>query len=61
MAAAGLCETCIHRKEIRNDRGSVFIMCLRGLTDPAYPKYPRLPVLQCAGHEPGPMESPEAR
>ena len=52
MASSGLCETCIHRKEIRNDRGSVFILCGRGLTDPSFPKYPRLPVLQCRGFEP---------
>jgi hypothetical protein len=49
--ASGLCEKCVHRKSIRNDRGSVFTMCLRGLTDPAYPKYPRLPVLNCAAFQ----------
>jgi hypothetical protein len=54
MAVIGLCETCIHHKRIKNDRGSIFIMCSRGLTDNAYPKYPRLPVLQCAGFEPIP-------
>lgn len=26
-------------------------MCLRHRTDPAYPKYPRLPVLRCGGYE----------
>jgi hypothetical protein len=52
MADTGLCAACMHRKEIRSDRGTVFIMCLRGLTDPAYPKYPRLPVLHCPGYEP---------
>jgi hypothetical protein len=52
MAPGGLCEHCVHRKSIRNDRGSVFLMCLRGLTDPSYPKYPRLPVLHCAGFQP---------
>jgi hypothetical protein len=48
---AGLCDTCAHRAEIRSDRGSVFSMCRRGLRDPAYPKYPRLPVLRCSGFE----------
>jgi len=52
MADSGLCATCAHQKEIRSDRGSVFVMCLRGLTDPAWPKYPRLPVLRCSGYEP---------
>jgi len=47
----GLCADCIHRKEIRSDRGSVFIMCLRSFSEPEYPKYPRLPVLSCAGFE----------
>ena len=48
----GLCATCIHQKIIRSARGSTFSMCLRHKTDPAYPKYPRLPVMACAGHEP---------
>jgi hypothetical protein len=26
-------------------------MCERSKTDPRYPKYPRLPVERCAGHE----------
>ncbi len=49
--AEGLCADCIHRKEIRSDRGSVFIQCFRSFREPEYPKYPRLPVLQCAGFE----------
>jgi phosphinothricin acetyltransferase len=48
----GLCSTCIHQRLIRSGRGSAFSMCLRHKTDPAYPKYPRLPVTACAGHEP---------
>jgi hypothetical protein len=36
---------------MRSDRGSVFYLCERSLTDPAYPKYPRLPVLECAGYD----------
>jgi hypothetical protein len=44
-----LCERCEHQKLIRNTRGSTFSMCLRSKTDPAYPKYPRLPVLRCPG------------
>lgn len=26
-------------------------MCERSKSDPAYPKYPRLPVLECPGYE----------
>ncbi len=47
----GLCPTCMHAKEMRNDRGSLFLLCVRSKTDPLYPKYPRLPVLQCEGFE----------
>ena len=50
----GRCTTCVHQKLIRSGRGSEFSMCLRHRTDPAYPKYPRLPVLRCPGHEPRP-------
>jgi hypothetical protein len=42
----------MHRKEIRSDRGSVFVMCLRSFQQPEYAKYPKLPVLRCAGFEP---------
>lgn len=55
MAAStptGLCATCVHQRVIRNTRGSTFSLCERSKTDPAYPKYPRLPVVACAGHEP---------
>lgn len=48
---SGLCPTCIHSKEIRNDRSSVFLLCLLSQTDSRYPKYPRLPVLRCEGYQ----------
>jgi hypothetical protein len=50
--AAGLCDTCAHQQLVRNSRGSAFSLCLRSRTDPAFPKYPRLPVRACPGHEP---------
>jgi hypothetical protein len=47
----GLCDSCEHQKLVRNRRGSTFSMCLRHRTEPErYPKYPRLPVRECAGH-----------
>jgi hypothetical protein len=46
-----LCDTCQHCRIIRNDRGSIFLLCERALTDPTFPKYPRLPVLECHGYE----------
>ncbi len=48
----GLCDTCIHQQMVRNTRGSVFSLCRRSREDPAYPRYPRVPVLSCPGYEP---------
>jgi hypothetical protein len=48
---AGLCDSCRHRQLVRNTRGSVFSLCRRSRTDPAYPRYPRVPVLACPGYE----------
>jgi hypothetical protein len=39
---------------VRPPRGSAFSLCERSKTDPSYPRYPRLPVLECGGHEPRP-------
>ena len=50
---AGLCDTCRHQRLVRNTRGSTFSLCQRSKTEPErYPRYPRLPVLACDGHEP---------
>lgn len=49
---AGLCDTCRHQRIVRTSRGSAFSLCERSRTDAAYPRYPRLPVLECPGHEP---------
>jgi hypothetical protein len=48
---AGLCDSCRHQKLIRTGRGSEFSMCLRSKDDDRYPKYPRVPVARCPGHE----------
>jgi hypothetical protein len=53
-----LCDTCQHCRTIRNDRGSIFLLCERALTDPSFPKYPRLPVLECRGYDPLPTAEP---
>ena len=34
-----------------NDRGRQFVLCERSKSDPEFARYPRLPVLQCAGYE----------
>ena len=49
----GLCGHCLHARVILNRRGSVFFLCGRSRTDPGFPRYPRLPVLACPGHEAG--------
>ena len=51
MHEAGLCATCSWVAIMRSDRGSIFLRCERAKADPAYPKYPRLPVLRCPGWE----------
>lgn len=51
---AGLCDTCVHQYLVRNTRGSTFSRCERSKTDPSFPKYPRVPVLECRGYEPRP-------
>lgn len=54
----GLCADCQFVRRMESDRGSVFYMCQRSATDPSFPKYPRLPVLQCAGFESATSASP---
>jgi len=51
QTAAGLCASCQHARVMSNDRGSQFVLCERSKTDPTFARYPRLPVLQCAGYE----------
>ena len=48
---AGLCDSCRHQRVVPNTRGSTFSLCERSKTDPAFPRYPRLPVTECAGYE----------
>lgn len=49
----GLCDSCRHQQVVPNTRGSVFSLCRRSRTEPdRFPRYPRLPVLRCGGHEP---------
>jgi hypothetical protein len=47
----GLCESCRWQQRVVSARAT-FVLCRRGLDDPTYPKYPRLPVVVCPGHEP---------
>jgi hypothetical protein len=47
----GLCAVCRHRRHIESRKGSTFLFCRRSETDRRYPRYPRLPMLQCQGFE----------
>jgi hypothetical protein len=48
----GLCAGCAFVRLITSSRGTVFYLCERSRTNPAFPKYPPLPVLRCTGHVP---------
>lgn len=48
----GLCADCLHARLIESAKGSQFLLCALSQSDPAFPKYPRLPVLRCAGYAP---------
>jgi hypothetical protein len=47
-----VCGVCRHARRITSDRGSSFILCELSRTDPAFPRYPRLPVVACPGFNP---------
>jgi hypothetical protein len=50
-ARAGLCAICRHAKTIVSAKGSRFTLCNKSQADPSFPKYPRLPVVQCSGYQ----------
>jgi len=37
---------------VETRKGSRFYLCTLSDVDPRFPKYPRIPVLQCIGHAP---------
>jgi hypothetical protein len=51
-APIGLCASCRHARIVHSSRGSALYLCRLAETDPRFLKYPRLPVLRCAGYEP---------
>ena len=48
----GLCATCSFARIVRSDKGSEFIRCAKSESDPRFARYPRLPMLRCAGYDP---------
>ena len=47
--AVGLCAACANVQIVASDRGPRYYLCRLSLTDPAFPRYPRLPVITCRG------------
>lgn len=54
LAPPGLCATCRHAQQIASPR-STFLRCARAERDPAFPRYPTLPVFVCRGFEATPV------
>ena len=48
----GLCGHCEHAHVIETRNDSRFYLCRLSAVDPAFPRYPRLPVLLCVGYQP---------
>ena len=46
----GLCGSCRNARIVKTGKGSRFYLCELSRTDPAFPRYPRLPVLRCRGY-----------
>ncbi|HWN74413.1 MAG TPA: hypothetical protein VNO13_01645 [Candidatus Udaeobacter sp.] len=46
----GLCADCRNARLIESSKGSHFLLCQLSQSDPSFPKYPRLPILACAGY-----------
>ena len=54
-ASPGLCATCEHLRLVASSR-SVFVRCGLAEVDPAFPRYPPIPVVACGGYV---MKSPQ--
>jgi len=52
-ANPGLCETCTHVQIVRSSKGSSFVLCRLSEVNPAFRRYPALPVITCRGYERG--------
>jgi hypothetical protein len=47
---AGLCADCEHSRRVESSHQSTFYLCQLSATDPAFPKYPPIPVIRCRGY-----------
>jgi len=50
----GLCASCRFAETVTSSRGSTFYLCTLSETNPAFRRYPVLPVRQCTGYQSGP-------
>jgi len=50
-AEPGLCRDCQHAKLNETRRGTAYLRCGRSAWDDRLVRYPRLPVIECAGFE----------
>jgi hypothetical protein len=57
---AGLCDRCVNVHIIENRRGSRFYRCRLADVDPAFVRYPPLPVLFCVGFAPANVAGPSS-
>ncbi|SRR5581483_1189413 len=46
----GLCLDCENARVIETPRSSKFYQCQLSFRDQSFPKYPRLPVVECSGY-----------
>lgn len=46
----GLCATCRNARVLASP-SSLFLRCAVAEVDPAFPRYPRLPVVECSGYD----------
>jgi hypothetical protein len=54
----GLCASCVHLRLLASPR-SVFVRCGLADSDPAFPRYPALPVIRCSGFRQAPGQGPK--
>jgi hypothetical protein len=58
---AGLCARCAHARCIESGKGSTFWLCGLHPGDARFPKYPRLPVIECPGFTNAPTSTDPLR
>lgn len=54
-----LCADCKQARLIETKRGPVYVYCTLSEGEPAYPKYPAQPVVECAGYHSATASDPK--